>query len=344
MNKEYAKFDQPRNEYNPPATEPGHFRNLPDLLVPEEYEDVPGDPLERDMHDLYQNTATPPPTPPELEPGRAGCHVFQEEMHYMAPCYQDEDFQRILAVRLIIGNMLTYVPSIILSIWMVSWRELDVFILRNVGKLYITAGSSIVLIGLYSYFVGLCRNPPYLQLALVSRTFLTTAILGSASLCLHSLFIRIIIHEQDTVNAIAQDTGDGINGTLTGKELDRRILAKSNHSPPYIALLMVIVMFFTKTAICYSIMRYKYAIGDYRLPFVIYTLCMSLSCFLVTIVLSNGFGTKPLGYDLFQIITACYLASLLMMRTPRFIQKLFEGKMCPLREDEHMYALNHYGV
>ncbi|CAL8125557.1 unnamed protein product [Orchesella dallaii] len=186
MNKEYAKFDQPRAEYNPPTTEPGHFRNLPDVLIPEEYEDVAGDPIERDVHDLFHNTATPPPTPPELEPGRAGCHFFQDKVHYMAPCYQDENFQRILACRMIISNMLTYIPSIVMGICLVSC----------------------------SFDTDMCP-------------------------------INFVLVFSYVVNAIGQDSSEeeAGNGTLSNKELDRRILEKSSHSPPYIALLMILFRF-----------------------------------------------------------------------------------------------------
>lgn len=117
-----------------------------------------------------------------------------------------------------------------------------------------------------------------------------------------------------------------------------------DHSPPYMILLIIVLMSVVNIGITVLLMRYKYSINDYRIPFLIYTSCYSLSAILTTIVLNDGFLNKPLAYDLFQVIVGCYISSMLLMRTPQFITRLFEGKVCPLREEETLYALIHYNL
>jgi len=59
------------------------------------------------------------------------------------------------------------------------------------------------------------------------------------------------------VNAVNQENSGEGNSTLAGKELDKKILAKSTHSPPYVIILAVLVMMLSKAAISVSILRFK---------------------------------------------------------------------------------------
>ncbi len=117
-----------------------------------------------------------------------------------------------------------------------------------------------------------------------------------------------------------------------------------DHPPPYLAIFSLCLMTSVQCLLAFLLLKRNFAVNDYRIPFIIYTSCFSVSAFFVTIVLNGGFKQEPKAYDLFQVIVGCYMASMFLMRTPHFISRLFEGKVCPLMEGEVIYALLHYGL
>lgn len=156
---------------------------------------------------------------------------------------------------------------------------------------------------------------------------------------IHIVFLKIIDHPTTPEHEF------NLTRTALGYERAQRGYEEIiDHAPPYMAILTILLMISVQGGIAYLLVKHKFAVTDYRIPFLIYTSCFSMSAFLITVVLHGGFKNEPVAYDVFQVITACYLASLMLMRTPHFTGRLFEGKVCPLEEGEFLYALLHYGL
>lgn len=52
MNREYVKFNRPREEYVPSITQADHFSEFPPELIPPDRVDVPTDAIEKDYQGL----------------------------------------------------------------------------------------------------------------------------------------------------------------------------------------------------------------------------------------------------------------------------------------------------
>lgn len=158
-------------------------------------------------------------------------------------------------------------------------------------------------------------------------------------LLIHICFLKIIDHPDSPENEFNQTKND------LGYEKARRGYEELiDHAPPYMAILTILLLISVQCGIALLLVKHKLPVTDFRIPFLIYTSCFSISAMLITVVLHGGFGHEPLSYDVFQVITGCYLSSMLLMRTPHFTCRLFEGKVCPLGEGEFLYALLHYGM
>lgn len=131
MNKEYRKFNDFAEVYIPAATEPEHFSNLPDVLIPQDFPPPEVDPLEKDVTELIKETVTPPETPPEKEKGQAGCQIFGERKHYVSRAFKDEAFQRLFATKLIIFNTMSWIPTFIVMIVFSAWYFLKTNLFPN---------------------------------------------------------------------------------------------------------------------------------------------------------------------------------------------------------------------
>lgn len=75
------------------------------------------DPLEKRTSDVIRDAPTPPPSPDELESGKAGCNLFRERRHFVHPSYKEDGYQRLFTAKLILGNMCTYIPTVFIMIF-----------------------------------------------------------------------------------------------------------------------------------------------------------------------------------------------------------------------------------
>ena len=188
-------------------------------------------------------------------------------------------------------------------------------------------------------FLKLRGSKAFIIYNVFAQCSLNICIFGCGMLLIHYCFLIIIDHplnEHEEFNITAND--------YKISDAERGFEELIDHPPPYMAIFTICLMGGVQCIIAYLLLRRKLAVTDYRLPFVIYTCCFSVSSLFVTIVLNDGFRQEPKAYDLFQVIVGCYMSSMLLMRTPSFISRLFEGKVCPLMEGEIIYALLHYGM
>ena len=116
------------------------------------------------------------------------------------------------------------------------------------------------------------------------------------------------------------------------------------YSAPYMGLLIISIFWAYLALLALLFSKFKFSSNDYRLPIIVFIIWFIISPTLVTVVLNDGFGTKPISYDLLQIIIGCILVTLFGIAAPRHMERLFEGQLCPLAKDETVYAALHFGL
>lgn len=208
---------------------------------------------------------------------------------------------------------------------------------------------SVGCIFLYSYLVGLCRNSPYLYIMLAVRVAIGAAFFSSLNAVLHLTFIhflRTTYGTKSTGNAEKdQEFGGHENhahqkaeGDVWNSEDDLQ------YSLPYSLVLGITLVYINIICIIVLLIKYELPITDYRIPIIVYTVTFTGVTILITLVLNNVIGHPPLGYDLFQVVFASCFGCHLSLQVPVYLGKFYEGRVCPLREGELLYAVLHYGV
>jgi len=201
---------------------------------------------------------------------------------------------------------------------------------------------------LYLYCVGLCRNAPFLQIAYVIRCLLTSLTFGLGMLVVHMWFLLSHLGKDDLEKYQTHDEDDKYKEGYSHGDHDAlsSLIGSYNpeYSPPYMGLLIIIMYWVYVGVLSFFFTKLGFTWFDYRVPILIYTICFIVSPLMVTIVLSDVFNTKPLGYDLFQIMVGTFILNCLGIGTPKHMERLLEGKLCPLGKDEVLYAVLHYGM
>jgi len=354
MNTEYTKFNKARHEYNPPVNQPGHFSNLPEILVPTEHVERGVNPFELEDDELLKQSATPPPTPPELTPGRAGCNVFREgKVYYMDPCFQNPAYVQKFISKIVLIECSYHTLPFFLLLTCCFWRESEQYILKYEAWLYGLAATGFVGVGGYIYFIGLCRNPPFLQIAYVVRILLSLLVSGMTCLLIHLWFLKQYLGAEEVEHVIDSIDVDDLVTFKKEHSAHHHDDGESHlddnhydpkHSPPYMAVIIIMMLWIILGILSFFFARLGFNASDYRVPIFIYFICSLLSPILVTIVLSDKFGSKPLEYDLFQILFGGFVVNLVGISTQKNLERILEGKLCPIVEGEVLYPALHYGM
>lgn len=185
------------------------------------------------------------------------------------------------------------------------------------------------------------------------KTLITMAFYFGATVTFHASTVNFITNTlQDTVESDVKalegeeiESGAGVyRRSATINSLYQCSGNAKRISPPYLFLLALLFYYVIQGVIIVFIWKYKYAEDDYRIPFTIYTVCGISGAALITITLNKVFKHCPEGYDVFQVVAGTSMGAFLLMRTPYYLVRLYEGRICVLTEYECKYALLHFGM